>query len=149
MLRKEGLSLADMDWMAYAVKVELQLRPRDITRNEVDEIWSLARPSLTDPAIAAMLSECGLPSFTERKQPHTRLTPQERDKFWRWWMRLPKADVVARVIANVRCKDGIVREVFEEDGGREYVIGDDGLEIYGQWTRPADEPVIVPHKDAR
>lgn len=85
-----GLSAADMDWLAYAVKVELQLRPREITRADVDEIWMLARPSLSDPAVADKLRERGLPLFIERKQPHTRLSPEERDKFFWWWMQLPR-----------------------------------------------------------
>jgi hypothetical protein len=39
--------------------------------------------------------------------------------------------------------DGIERDVYEDDGGRQYVLGSDGERLYGQWLPPADEPAVV------
>ena len=38
--------------------------------------------------------------------------------------------------------DGNTRPVHV-DGERQYVLGDDGERVYGQWLLPSDEPVIV------
>ncbi len=51
-------------------------------------------------------------------------------------------------IAQVKFVDGVVRPVFEENG-RQYVIDDDGLPVYGVWYLPADdceEPIVVEMK---
>jgi hypothetical protein len=39
--------------------------------------------------------------------------------------------------------DGIEREVYEDDSGRQYVLGPDGEKVYGQWLPPEDVPVVV------
>ena len=39
--------------------------------------------------------------------------------------------------------DGVVREVFQDGGGRQYVLDDADQRIHGHWLPPADEPYIV------
>ena len=48
--------------------------------------------------------------------------------------------------AHVQFAGGPMRPVFEVDG-RQFVLGDDGVPIYGVWYIPPDEwpvPLIVP-----
>jgi hypothetical protein len=39
--------------------------------------------------------------------------------------------------------DGLERDVYEDDEGRQYVLDGDGERVYGQWLWPADEPYVV------
>ena len=48
-----------------------------------------------------------------------------------------------RIIGNVPFVDGVVREVHEDDDGRQWVTGYEGERVYGMWLLPADEPVMV------
>src|SRR5262249_60533100 len=36
--------------------------------------------------------------------------------------------------------DGVERTVYEDNAGRQYVLGPDGEHVDGQWLAPADEP---------
>jgi hypothetical protein len=52
------------------------------------------------------------------------------------------------IIGRVLFTDGIVRPVFRDGGGRQYVIDRDGhTRRYGAWLRPedagADAPLVV------
>jgi hypothetical protein len=53
-------------------------------------------------------------------------------------------------IAKVKFTDGAVRPVFEE-GGRQYVLDEDGLRVYGTWflLPECDEPLIVVPNEPR
>ncbi len=46
------------------------------------------------------------------------------------------------VIGEGHFTDGTGGPVYA-NGERQYVIGDDGECVYGQWLLPSDEPVIV------
>jgi hypothetical protein len=48
-----------------------------------------------------------------------------------------------RVIGSLSFTDGAERAADEDATGRQYVIGDDGEPVYGQWHSPADEPTLV------
>jgi hypothetical protein len=48
-----------------------------------------------------------------------------------------------RIIGRVPFTDGVVRDVYEDADGRQWVVGHDGEKVYGVWLLPADEPVIV------
>ena len=51
-------------------------------------------------------------------------------------------------IAHIKFADGSVRPIFEENG-RQYVIDDEGLPVYGVWHLPAEdceEPIIIETK---
>jgi hypothetical protein len=48
-----------------------------------------------------------------------------------------------RIIGERLFTDGKVRTVYEDDAGRQYVIGDDGTQVPGVWLPPADEPLVV------
>jgi hypothetical protein len=50
------------------------------------------------------------------------------------------------IVAHVEFVGGVVRPVYEDAGGRQYVYDDDGNTVAGVWFLPADEcdqPVIV------
>jgi hypothetical protein len=48
-----------------------------------------------------------------------------------------------RVIGRVPFTDGVMRDVYEDADGRQWVAGHDGEPVYGVWLLPADEPVVV------
>ena len=48
-----------------------------------------------------------------------------------------------RVVGRVPFTDGVVRDVFEDGNGRQWVTGHDGERVYGVWPTPADESVVV------
>jgi hypothetical protein len=48
-----------------------------------------------------------------------------------------------RVIGRVQFVDGAVRDVYEDEDGRQWVIGYEWERVYGQWLPPADDPVVV------
>jgi hypothetical protein len=50
-----------------------------------------------------------------------------------------------RFVGHREFVDSQVRPVYEDPGGRQYVIGDDGERVAGVWVPPADEPSVVPH----
>jgi hypothetical protein len=50
------------------------------------------------------------------------------------------------VIGSRRFTDGITRSVHQAKDGRQFVVDDDGAEVFGQWLPPEDEsdaPLIV------
>jgi hypothetical protein len=49
----------------------------------------------------------------------------------------------SRVAGRVPFMDGVTRDVYEDSEGRQWVIGYDGVRVYGVWLLPADEPVVV------
>jgi hypothetical protein len=49
----------------------------------------------------------------------------------------------SRIIGRVPFTDGAEREVYEDDDGRQWVVGHDGERVYGVWLPPADEPLLV------
>jgi hypothetical protein len=49
----------------------------------------------------------------------------------------------ARLIGRVPFTDGMERDVYEDEGGRQWVIGYNGERVYGVWLSPADEPLLV------
>ncbi len=52
-------------------------------------------------------------------------------------------------IAYIECEDGTRRAVFEDFGGRQYLLDDEGEPVYGVWYIPrgeCDRPIIV-HPD--
>jgi hypothetical protein len=48
-----------------------------------------------------------------------------------------------RCIGRRLFTDGLERDTYEDDGGRQYVLGPDGERVYGQWLPLADEPAVV------
>jgi hypothetical protein len=48
-----------------------------------------------------------------------------------------------RAVGLVTFTDGSERDVFEDDYGRQWVVGDGGERVYGAWLAPPDEPVAV------
>jgi hypothetical protein len=49
----------------------------------------------------------------------------------------------SRLVGRVPFVDGVTRDVYQETGDRQWVVGYDGKRVYGVWLPPADEPVIV------
>jgi hypothetical protein len=49
----------------------------------------------------------------------------------------------SRPIGRIPFVDGVVRDVQEENDGRQWVTGHEGEKVYGVWLLPADEPFIV------
>jgi hypothetical protein len=49
----------------------------------------------------------------------------------------------SRKIGDKAFVDGSVRPVYEDAGGRQFVIGDEGEKVYGVWLVPPDEPVTA------
>ncbi len=49
----------------------------------------------------------------------------------------------SRVIGRVPFVDGVTRDVYEEDDGRQWVVGYEGERVYGVWVAPADDPVMI------
>jgi hypothetical protein len=49
----------------------------------------------------------------------------------------------SRIIGRVPFTDGSERDVYEDEGGRQWVVGHDGERVYGVRVMPADEPVMV------
>jgi hypothetical protein len=47
------------------------------------------------------------------------------------------------VVGRVPFADGVVRDVYEDPHGRQWVGGYDCARLYGAWLLPADEPVVV------
>ena len=50
------------------------------------------------------------------------------------------------VVAWSEFTDGVLRAVYEEPSGRQYVIDNDGERVYGVWFIPreeCDQPLIV------
>jgi hypothetical protein len=47
---------------------------------------------------------------------------------------------MGRVIGRRRFTDGLERDVYEDDDGRQYVLDGDGEKVCGVWLWPADEP---------
>jgi len=50
------------------------------------------------------------------------------------------------IVAYVEFVGGAMRPVYEEPGGRQYVIDNDGEPVYGVWIIPREEcdrPIIV------
>ena len=52
------------------------------------------------------------------------------------------------VVSWTEFTDGVLRAVYEELGGRQYVIDDDDERVYGRWYYPriddgADRPMFV------
>jgi hypothetical protein len=48
-----------------------------------------------------------------------------------------------RVVGRVPFVDGVVRDVCQDEDGRQCVTGHEGERVYGVWLVPPDEPVIV------
>jgi hypothetical protein len=48
-----------------------------------------------------------------------------------------------RIIGRVPFTDDIDRDVDEDAEGRQYVHGEGGSKVYGEWLPPADDPDIV------
>ena len=54
--------------------------------------------------------------------------------------------ILYRHLGSLEFTDGIRRDVFEDAAGRQFVNGDDGQPLYGQWMIPRDEadsPLVV------
>jgi hypothetical protein len=48
-----------------------------------------------------------------------------------------------RIVGRVLFVDGVVRDVYEDADGRQWVLGYVGERVYGVWLKPADKPEIV------
>ena len=48
-------------------------------------------------------------------------------------------------LGEIELVDGSRRPVFEEPGGRQYVVDDNGERVYGVWIIPpdAEEPIVA------
>jgi hypothetical protein len=44
--------------------------------------------------------------------------------------------------------DGVCRDVYEDDDGRQWVLDGDAEPVYGIWMPPADEPTTTVGYDA-
>jgi hypothetical protein len=45
-----------------------------------------------------------------------------------------------RILGRVPFTDRSERDVYEDAEGRQYVHGDSGRKVFGQWLSPGDEP---------
>jgi hypothetical protein len=52
-------------------------------------------------------------------------------------------DSGSRLVGRVPFTDGLMRDVYQDADGRQWVTGYDGEQVYGVWLMPPDEPVIV------
>jgi hypothetical protein len=48
-----------------------------------------------------------------------------------------------RKIGDKAFVDGSVRPVYEDANGRQFVIGDEGEKVRGEWLVPPDEPATT------
>jgi hypothetical protein len=48
-----------------------------------------------------------------------------------------------RIIGRREFPDGIERDVYEDVDGQQYVHGDDGGKVYGDWLPPADDSDLL------
>ncbi len=51
-----------------------------------------------------------------------------------------------RIVGHVLFVDGVVRDVYEDAEGQQWVLGYAGERVYGVWLEPADAPLIVERK---
>jgi hypothetical protein len=47
-----------------------------------------------------------------------------------------------RIVGSVPFVDGVTRDVYEDAGGRQWVVGYGGERAYGVWLLAADEPAV-------
>jgi hypothetical protein len=48
-----------------------------------------------------------------------------------------------RIVGHVLFVDGVVRDVYEDADGRQWVLGYAGERVYDVWLKPVDAPEIV------
>ena len=49
----------------------------------------------------------------------------------------------SRAVGRVPFVDGVLRDVYEDADGRQWVTGYEGERVYGVWLPPVDDPVVV------
>jgi hypothetical protein len=52
-------------------------------------------------------------------------------------------DTRLRLVVLVPFVSGVMRDVYEDRDGRQWVVGYDAERVYRAWLPPADDPVIV------
>src|SRR5262249_36238034 len=60
-----------------------------------------------------------------------------------------EGQVMDRAAGRRLFTDGVERTVYEDNEGRQYVLGPDGEHVDGQWLAPADEPAVVGGQEGR